>query len=124
MIIEHFITEQLRFIIVYQLTVNCFFMFVLQDQLPLARQLKGFIASIAISSIVGAMSFVAGSLYACMNNMMEHNVHLWIFDGIVGAFLQLIFWYCWLLPKEHKILVYLIIVALISWVLGVFLLFV
>jgi hypothetical protein len=116
---------QLQFIIVYQLTVNCFSMLILQDQLPPGRQLQGFIASFLISISVALCGFAFGLWFAHMSNLWRNSIsYLWIFDGIVCTILQLSFWYWWLRPAERAMLCYLAVISCISWVLTAFLSFI
>lgn len=118
-------TAQLQFIIVYQLTVNCFSMLVMQDRLCAERQLRGLVCSLIISVLVGICVLMLGLLFVHMSSLLMHSIiYLWIFDGIVCTLLQLSLWYWLLLPKERTIIRYLAVVSCISWVLTAFLSFV
>ncbi len=125
MMINQPITSQLQFILVYQLTVNCFSMLIVQDQLSAERQLRGFAASLIISALVGICVFMLGLLFAHMSNWwISSIIYLWIFDGIVCTFFQLSLWYWWLRARERTMIGYLAVISCISWVLAAFLSFV
>lgn len=106
-----------NFIVVYQLTVNCFYMLLLDAQKEYSS-ISWQIVCIIISACVAAIALWSISFLSTLFPIQESNVFLWrAIGGIVCATVQIIIWALVLPVKKTMMLQGFFLISIGSCVL-------
>ncbi|MBI2775316.1 hypothetical protein HYX58_04895 [Candidatus Dependentiae bacterium] len=104
-----------RFIIVYQLTINCFSMIAL-DEFPFYRSLYWLIVAEILSICVGVFAIILGTMVIDhYPTLFLQNFWLWFFLGAVCMSAQLFLWQLLLKKEKNSLLLLFFGIGIVSW---------
>ncbi|HEX2978408.1 MAG TPA: hypothetical protein VHO47_04785 [Candidatus Babeliales bacterium] len=109
--------QLIRFVIVYQLTVNCFAIIALEE-FRSYRSLYWLVLAEFLSMGVGIFAITLGALVIDYYPMFFfEKIRLWFFSGIVCVLTQLFLWSLILKKEKNSLLLLFFCIAVVSWIL-------